>query len=417
LGYIITGGSDYDLSDSDISGSVLTYRIDYDDGRDEIKILDVRTGYVLRTVEVTDGNIGRVNVQGSRVAWKDVANGEYRCRDFERSIVSTIFSTVGSMYYPRIWGDRVIYRDNRFDSGDIFMVELDYDHDGVLDSKDMFPDNPDEAYDLDGDRMGDNADPDADGDGIPDLNDDFYLDPKEWSDYDRDGIGDNTDPDDDNDGLKDSIDDQPKNSVNSLEKNILLILKMISTLESDIEIKMDDMRDDILRTYSGLNFSLRKYMEIKFSGIIGEIASIIENIANIDFTQELITENMTLILNNLTSFGGSIYEDFDEIQVATDTAIQLLDSVLEKIPLNDTSHFEEVISYLEQMTALLVVIDDIEDLNSEMKSQKNTIESTEDTSKNLSIIIIILLVILALLSIISIFRGSERYSSKSDHVE
>ncbi len=68
--------------------------------------------------------------------------------------------------------------------------EPDSDGDGVPDSRDRFPDDPDEWEDTDGDGIGDNADR-------------FPLDKDEWEDTDGDGIGDNKDPDDDNDGMPD----------------------------------------------------------------------------------------------------------------------------------------------------------------------------------------------------------------------
>jgi hypothetical protein len=49
----------------------------------------------------------------------------------------------------------------------------DIDGDGVLDEHDIFPDDPTEAYDFDGDGVSDNLDQDFDGDGVTsDL--DFY---------------------------------------------------------------------------------------------------------------------------------------------------------------------------------------------------------------------------------------------------
>ncbi|MBR9985933.1 MAG: hypothetical protein KFF68_08490 [Desulfosarcina sp.] len=45
---------------------------------------------------------------------------------------------------------------------------------------------------------------DVDGDGVPDVLDLFPSDPTEWADNDGDGIGDNQDPDDDNDGIPDA---------------------------------------------------------------------------------------------------------------------------------------------------------------------------------------------------------------------
>ncbi|MCH2170734.1 hypothetical protein MK489_08105 [Myxococcota bacterium] len=126
----------------------------------------------------------------------------------------------------------------------------DQDEDGIPDAQDLFPGDPSESSDLDGDGVGDVADPDRDGDGIPndweltfgfdpsdasdagfdsdgdgynnleefvgdlhpwdrdgdrvaDASDVFPDNPREWADNDGDGIGDNSDLDDDEDGLPD----------------------------------------------------------------------------------------------------------------------------------------------------------------------------------------------------------------------
>ena len=71
----------------------------------------------------------------------------------------------------------------------------DIDGDGVSDSQDAFPLNDSEAFDTDGDGIGNNADTDDDGDGVVDAADAFPLDATEVADSDGDGIGDNADPD------------------------------------------------------------------------------------------------------------------------------------------------------------------------------------------------------------------------------
>ena len=48
---------------------------------------------------------------------------------------------------------------------------IDRDNDGVINSRDFFPDDPSEWFDTDRDGIGNNADPDDDGDGITDLDD------------------------------------------------------------------------------------------------------------------------------------------------------------------------------------------------------------------------------------------------------
>jgi uncharacterized repeat protein (TIGR01451 family) len=103
------------------------------------------------------------------------------------------------------------------DTADAFPTDpnetTDSDGDGVGDNGDAFPDNPAEWVDSDGDGVGDNgdafpADPnettDSDGDGVGDNGDLFPNDPTETADFDGDGLGNNADPDDDNDGLSDS---------------------------------------------------------------------------------------------------------------------------------------------------------------------------------------------------------------------
>ncbi len=69
----------------------------------------------------------------------------------------------------------------------------DTDGDGFVDAADAAPNDPDDWFDIDGDGIGDNADPDDDNDGVADVDDGFPLDPEEWEDADGDGIGDNAD--------------------------------------------------------------------------------------------------------------------------------------------------------------------------------------------------------------------------------
>jgi hypothetical protein len=108
-------------------------------------------------------------------------------------------------------------------------LDTDDDQDGAPDVEDAFPLDPAEWQDKDMDWIGDNLDADDDGDGvgddhnnngIPDYQeldfdadgvdraksipwDVFPLDPKEWRDTDGDGTGNNADTDDDNDGFSD----------------------------------------------------------------------------------------------------------------------------------------------------------------------------------------------------------------------
>jgi hypothetical protein len=80
----------------------------------------------------------------------------------------------------------------------------DTDEDGAIDSIDENPLNP--SPDSDGDGLPNDSDPDDDNDGVFDINDIFPLDSTEVADADGDGIGDNADTDDDNDGVDDTAD-------------------------------------------------------------------------------------------------------------------------------------------------------------------------------------------------------------------
>ena len=123
--------------------------------------------------------------------------------------------------------------DGVFDGADAFPLDpaesRDTDRDGLPDSADLdddadgMPDTWEQLYafdprdssdgeiDSDGDGASNVAEYirgthplDRDNDGVDDVNDVFPDDPGEWADADGDGLGDNGDEDDDNDSLPDA---------------------------------------------------------------------------------------------------------------------------------------------------------------------------------------------------------------------
>jgi hypothetical protein len=96
---------------------------------------------------------------------------------------------------------------------------IDRDGDGFTNARDLFPNNPGEWFDTDGDGIGDNEDADDDGDGVQDLADAFPLDRLESVDTDSDGIGNSSDFDDDNDGVLDDNDWAPLDPSETMDSD------------------------------------------------------------------------------------------------------------------------------------------------------------------------------------------------------
>ena len=98
----------------------------------------------------------------------------------------------------------------------------DSDQDGIRDSNDNCPENPNfDQLNSDSDSLGDVCDEDDDNDGVGDNLDMFDTDPTDWADFDFDGIGSLKDSDDDNDGIIDSEDPSPIPSSENLATKYL----------------------------------------------------------------------------------------------------------------------------------------------------------------------------------------------------
>jgi len=108
------------------------------------------------------------------------------------------------------------------DPGETDPTNADTDNDGVVDGRDAFPLDQEEAFDTDSDGIGNNEDDDDDGDGVLDVFDAFPLDPSEDTDTDGDGIGDNSDGDIDGDDIPNEMDPNPyEPDLGSIDPSII----------------------------------------------------------------------------------------------------------------------------------------------------------------------------------------------------
>jgi hypothetical protein len=193
---------------------------DCDDGSDEPQDYD------------NDGDIDNVFncVNGSNVTMDLVNDGTDDCQlgEDEGNVVS----------YPCDFGMNMLSSSG---NSDVFVVSLssssDSDGDGVIDSEDAFPNDPNEYADSDGDGLGDNADAfpddanettDSDSDSIGDNTDEFPNDANESVDSDHDGVGDNADAfpndmnetmDSDGDGVGDNADAFPNDMDETMDSD------------------------------------------------------------------------------------------------------------------------------------------------------------------------------------------------------
>ena len=337
----------------------------------------------------------KVVIQGSTIAWLDWEDGyKLFTQNLDTGIVKQVLLTgtyINSDDGIALYGDRlayVIYNDDQFD---VSYIELDMDHDGVLDSLDLFPDNPNESSDLDGDHMGDNADPDADGDGVLDSEDAFYLDPTEWSDFDGDGTGDNADEDDDNDGVPDESDPKPKDPMDQVIIKLDLILEEVLDLNESLGSRLDSLESDLLASISDLDTS----MESDLLDILSRLEQIQKNLSGII---DVDTDH-----NQLGNLSEMIEAGFDDLGNMVDSMVNSINRIMEDPALNSS---EDLITMLEQLMVIQDMMDDMEELNEEVSSQGDEISSAKNSNTIMSMIIIVLLLILIVVAVMGLVRRS-----------
>ena len=139
----------------------------------------------------------------------------------------------------------------------VLPITNDSDGDGCPDSVDIFPYDPTECYDNDGDGIGDNADPNDDNDIRNDDEDAFPFDSTEWEDTDGDGIGNNADIDDDNDGVPDEEDRDPLDpTIGRHTQNISVMGEPLGVIGTTTTVDIGYSTTDDQNQLPGLGFRI-----------------------------------------------------------------------------------------------------------------------------------------------------------------
>jgi alpha-tubulin suppressor-like RCC1 family protein len=171
-------------------------------------------------------------------------------------------SSLGSFRTAAV-SERDLDNDGILNIFDLTPAGIDSDGDGVGDTSDAFPNDPNETTDSDGDGVGNNADAfpndaseskDFDGDGVGDNSDAFPYDWKETVDSDGDGVGDNSDayPNDPAKSENETTSNESENDNNSTNNteptNSTNVIEYIdyecATQDFDCDGILDDKDDD-----------------------------------------------------------------------------------------------------------------------------------------------------------------------------
>ncbi len=391
-------GPNEELSSPDIHENIVTYAARIDGGaEEEIRFRNLNGGGMTHYIGQTSAYQRNPSVHENRIVWtNDGQRSNLMVNDIDKDLTRLAAASYQPKSRASIWGDRIVYSQSIDGNTDIYLVELDYDHDGIPDSRDLFMDNPNEHSDQDMDGIGDNTDPDSDNDGYLNSVDHFPMDDSEWSDFDNDGIGDNADTDDDNDGIPDDEDAEPLNQLNTvLEKLNDLMLEM-TEFSTDINTTLSTLQTDIMETYSKLDLSLREKMESDLHAIL----------VGLGFGENISADPKLL--------GSYISENFDLIATRVQELTDLVDGAIGGSGLNATQ-LQEILGYLEALQGLQGMIEDMEQLNEDIKSQTREIEDTRSISITLNVFILLMLILFSLAILLVLLRKPQ--TSKDEGFE
>lgn len=390
-----------------ISGDYVVFENDRGIDMEYVMVKDINGGNSRQISPSGENTIVNPDIFNNKVVWADKRSGYFEIFlfDINTGRELQITDNIGLDHYVRIHGDRLVWSGDMGDVRCLMTYLLDEDADGVSDSNDAFPLNPNEYMDTDEDGIGDNMDDDRDGDGIPDQDDEFVLDPTEWNDFDNDGMGDNSDKDDDNDGILDVIDDEPLNPINGILDGIDNVRTDIHFVSGVLEIIIDDIEE-----------ATNKIENLDLSN--EELNSTVDEILDRSLLME---EKLNDVLTDLEELDTMINDSLPE-EVNLSGMMAQIEDLLTNFEMmnNNISHgldvFNDLMIFLENYTDvsgdLDRIIDDIEQLDqleTEFedleKDNKDTRDLVESGNLTLYIIIFVLIVVILLLIVLLVRTG------------
>jgi hypothetical protein len=177
---------------------------------------------------------------GSQIHW--FVDGSHVTAHNNKKVIDATHTQVGQSWMAEITPSDGQAQGAMIETGNVTIVDIDSDGDGVLDGQDRFPNDATQTDDADGDGYGDNPDgnnadafpsdssewADSDDDGVGDNADAFPNDPTETTDSDGDNVGDNADAfpndgsetaDSDDDGVGDNADAFPNDPTETTDSD------------------------------------------------------------------------------------------------------------------------------------------------------------------------------------------------------
>jgi hypothetical protein len=303
--------------------------------------------------------------------------------------------------FPVVWGEHIAFMKDR-GGGQVYYMLMDYDDDGIPDQKDMFPYNPTEHFDTDGDGLGDYFDRDADNDGVFDEEDAFPYDDTEWADFDGDGIGDNADPDDDNDNYEDNDDPFPYSDINPIMDWLMELMQRLYDMEQNLSGRLDELEATLTALLAENEVDI-------MNGILVAVADLNDTLngLNLSGDDDGLLANITNIIATTPPWYDDPFEAAESFfDVFTNLTVELEYIIVSHLTnithmMNESEqNMGELMAALDALNEIEGIATDLEQVGLDVRSQNEDIENSD---QNLRTYFIVLIIVMAIYSLVLIF--------------